>query len=225
MIRGSDAHGRPSRWTGALMAPALVVALLGPAPGAGGGTPPGRSAQAVPPPVLLRTATAELVRGFVCVRPRGAPRCEPLVGARTIPLGSFLDATRGFVRITTADGRGGFQSAIFWAGPFLLSQARSGQVGLTLSAGPARRCPVAGGATAAVTRRVRRVWGNGRGRFRTRGRFGAAAVRGTRWLTYDRCDGTYFRSTAGTVLIEDFTRRRDVLLRAGRSYLAPPVRP
>jgi hypothetical protein len=218
---------RPAAASAAVAAAVMAATLAGalPALGVGARTPPGRTAQALPPPVLLRTATAELVRGFVCVRPRGAPRCEPLVGARTIPFGTFLDATRGTVRITAANGRGGFQSANFWAGPFVLSQARSGQVGLLLSGGPARDCPDAGGASAAVSRRIRRVWGNGRGRFRTRGRFGAAAVRGTRWLTYDRCDGTYFQSTSGEVLIEDFTRRRNVLLRAGRSYLAPPVNP
>ena len=37
---------------------------------------------------------------------------------------------------------------------------------------------------------VRRLWAQGKGRFRTRGRYSAAAVRGTNWLTADRCDGT-----------------------------------
>ena len=37
----------------------------------------------------------------------------------------------------------------------------------------------------------RKLWGDGRGRFRTRGRYGAATVRGTKWLTDDRCDGTF----------------------------------
>ena len=38
---------------------------------------------------------------------------------------------------------------------------------------------------------IRRLWGKDRGsRFRTHGRDSVATVRGTRWLTTDRCDGT-----------------------------------
>lgn len=74
---------------------------------------------------------------------------------------------------------------------------------------------------AARKRRGRRgLWSNGRGRFRTRGRHGAASVRGTRWLTEDRCEGTFFRVTRGVVTVEDFARDRTVTLAAGDSYLA-----
>jgi hypothetical protein len=69
---------------------------------------------------------------------------------------------------------------------------------------------------------VRQVWGNGKGRFRTRGRYGAATVRGTRWLTVDRCDGTLFRVAQGVVQVNDVPRRRQVTVRAGGSYLARP---
>jgi len=54
-------------------------------------------------------------------------------------------------------------------------------------------------------RPVRRLWGNGRGRFRTAGRYSAATVRGTWWLVEDRCDGTLTRVRRGEVEIEDFT--------------------
>jgi len=45
-------------------------------------------------------------------------------------------------------------------------------------------------------------------------------VRGTLWLTADRCDGTLTRVTRGRVAVHDFRRRRTVLVRAGKSYLA-----
>jgi hypothetical protein len=45
-------------------------------------------------------------------------------------------------------------------------------------------------------------------------------VRGTRWLTEDRCDGTLTRVTNGAVVVRDYKRRRNVLVRAGHSYLA-----
>lgn len=79
-----------------------------------------------------------------------------------------------------------------------------------------------GSATVASHRRRGRrgLWSNGRGRFRTRGRHGAASVRGTRWLTEDRCEGTFFRVTRGVVTVEDFARDRTVTLGPGDSYLA-----
>jgi hypothetical protein len=60
-----------------------------------------------------------------------------------------------------------------------------------------------------------------RGSFRTRGRFSAATVRGTRWDTVDRCDGTLTRVYAGVVVVTDVRRHRQVVVRAGHSYLAP----
>ena len=58
------------------------------------------------------------------------------------------------------------------------------------------------------------------GRFRTYGRHSHATVRGTRWLTEDRCGGTLTRVASGAVAVRDRIRRRTVLVRAGRSYLA-----
>jgi hypothetical protein len=76
-------------------------------------------------------------------------------------------------------------------------------------------------ASAARTRRVRKLWGRDRGgRFRTHGRHSEATVRGTRWLTVDRCDGTLTRVTKGAVSVRDLVRHRTVLVRAGHSYIA-----
>jgi hypothetical protein len=71
---------------------------------------------------------------------------------------------------------------------------------------------------------VRRLWGNGRGRFRTRGRYSSATVRGTKWLTEDYCNGTLTRVAkrprTNRVVVRDQVRRRNVTLRAGRAYFA-----
>jgi ferric-dicitrate binding protein FerR (iron transport regulator) len=69
---------------------------------------------------------------------------------------------------------------------------------------------------------VRQVWGDGQGRFRTAGRYASATVRGTNWLTADRCDGTFVRVRRGVVQVRDVPRRRQVIVRAGSSYLARP---
>jgi len=87
-----------------------------------------------------------------------------------------------------------------------------------------RRCGArsSGDATAAgLSRRtIRRVSANARGRFRTRGRNSSATVRGTKWDVIDRCDGTLTKVSRGRVVVRDFRRKRNVLVRAGKSYLA-----
>jgi hypothetical protein len=45
-------------------------------------------------------------------------------------------------------------------------------------------------------------------------------VRGTIWLTQDRCDGTLTTVKRGTVSVRDLKRRRTVSVKAGHSYLA-----
>jgi len=71
---------------------------------------------------------------------------------------------------------------------------------------------------------VSRLWGNGDGRYRTTGRHSAATVRGTIWLTEERCDGTLTRVTRGVVAVRDFRAGRTVTVRAGQSYLARAIR-
>ena len=67
---------------------------------------------------------------------------------------------------------------------------------------------------------VRQLWGNGKGSFRTRGRYASATVRGTIWLTSDRCDGTLAKVTRGRVQVADLVKKTSVLVPAGKSYLA-----
>jgi hypothetical protein len=65
---------------------------------------------------------------------------------------------------------------------------------------------------------VRRLWGRGVGRFRTRGRYAAATVRGTIWLTEDYCNGTLVRVVEGAVSLRDLVAGETVIVRAGSSY-------
>jgi hypothetical protein len=96
---------------------------------------------------------------------------------------------------------------------------RGGNFGRCGRAAASRAAQRAG---ASRVKRVRRLWGRDRGgRFRTHGRHSHATVRGTRWLTEDRCAGTFTRVTNGAVVVRDLRRRRSVVVRAGHSYLAP----
>ena len=69
---------------------------------------------------------------------------------------------------------------------------------------------------------MRQVWGQGKGSFRTKGRYASATVRGTFWLTADRCDGTFVRVRQGVIEVNDVPKRRVVTVPAPRTYLATP---
>lgn len=181
--------------------------------------------QVQPRPVLGSTANLSPVSGVAFVRTPAATRYRRLVVGRTLPVGTSVDARRGKVRVTSVKyRRGPLQVGDFFAGAFTVRQgAGPGAVTEILAVGgdfsDCRFLPAIGMARQAqVAKPRRRVWGNGRGRFRTRGRYGAATVRGTVWLTVDRCDGTLFVVRSGVISVFDFALRRTVVVRAGRSY-------
>jgi ferric-dicitrate binding protein FerR (iron transport regulator) len=57
-------------------------------------------------------------------------------------------------------------------------------------------------------------------RYRTHGRTSVATVRGTRWATTESCGGTRTTVAQGSVVVRDRGARRQVVVRAGHSYLA-----
>jgi hypothetical protein len=132
------------------------------------------------------------------------------------------------VEIVIANGRGGFDRATFSEGVFTLSQTVGTRpiATLTLVGGNFKGCPRAakGGAARAAGlsrgRSVRHLWGNGSGSFRTKGRFSSATIRGTKWLTDDRCQGTLTRVTIGAVTVRDFVKRKNLALKAVKTYFA-----
>jgi hypothetical protein len=192
--------------------------------------------------VLGRFVNVEPVKGLVTVAvakssasSRGARasqkglRFVPLSEARQIPVGSYLNTRKGTVRLLAA-GRG-TQRGDFAAGLFQLRQARRGKdrgvTELRLKGSSFKRCAAKRSTKRAAAsrrrlsrRRVRRLRANAKGRFRTRGRYSSATVRGTAWTTTDRCDGTLTKVTRGVVAVRDFRRKRTVRVRARHSYLA-----
>jgi hypothetical protein len=180
----------------------------------------------VPPPVLGKNVSVAEVSGSVRVAAPGTTRFVPLTGGKRIPVGSLVDTNDGTVRLTSAvNAAGSIQSANFSRGVFKVRQARrAGAVTeLGLMGGSFDSCAPGKLADSARRRRsIRRLLSSGRGRFRTRGRYSASTVRGTKWLTVDRCDGTLTQVLQGAVTVRDFARDRNVVVRAGRSYLASP---
>jgi DNA-binding beta-propeller fold protein YncE len=190
---------------------------VAPPPADTGGSTPAQE----PVPDLGETLVAEPLSGTVRVRVAGTRRFVALASVSELPLGSTLDTRRGRVEVATERRRRGrVQRGVFRSGLFTVRQRASANY-LTdlILRGSLRSCP-RGSATAA--RRTRRLWGSAKGRFRTRGRHSAGAVRGTRWLTVDRCDGTLTIVREGTVAVRDFGLRRTVVLEAGERYLARP---
>ena len=73
---------------------------------------------------------------------------------------------------------------------------------------------------AAKKKKKRRLWGNGTGRFRTKGKHSAATVVGTKWLVQDRCTSTLTRVARGRVRVRDFVKKKTVLVKRGKKYIA-----
>jgi hypothetical protein len=121
----------------------------------------------------------------------------------------------------------------FGGAVFKVTQTRSGpNKGLTtlslvenISGAPSTAsCKAKGSAVrahAALSSRVlQTLRSRGSGRYRTRGRYGSGTVRGTKWTTTDRCDGTLIAVQQHSVLVTDFIKHITILVRAGHHYLA-----
>jgi uncharacterized repeat protein (TIGR01451 family) len=194
-------------------------------PNAGNNSVTVTNAVALPPPVPGKTENVAPTRGTVTVKLPGSSTFVPLTGPKQIPTGATIDTTNGAVTLTSSEG-----SSLFYAGKFTVGELKANRGGTRhitvaiLAGGSFAACPKVRKAkrapAAADARVIRRLWSNAKGRFRTKGRFASAAVRGTLWVTEDRCDGTLTRVRRGVVAVTDLKTKKTVIVRAGRSYLA-----
>ncbi|MBE2316811.1 hypothetical protein DVA67_012580 [Solirubrobacter sp. CPCC 204708] len=176
----------------------------------------------VPTPVVNRTIVVGPTRGTVKVKLPGANRYLDLDATRGIPVGSTVDTRKGRVTLTSIPRPGAPpETAVFYDGLFRVTQSR-GITNLTLTE-PLARCPRNARASAAAAKaKKRRLWGDGKGAFRTSGKYSAATVRGTKWLVEDSCAGTLTRVTQGSVRVRDNVRKRTIVVRPGKPYTARP---
>jgi hypothetical protein len=202
-----------------------------------------------PPPVPGKSVVAKVVSGQVFIKLPGSGRARasgpakgfvPFQGAANIPVGSQLDTKKGRIALTSAADTGGAktQTSDFYQGIFQVKQTLpkkkpSKPTALTTDIVmkgqiPRSQCaPLKGGARAAATKKKKgpkavlgKLWGNGKGKFRTNGKYSAATVRGTIWLVEDRCEGTFTKVVRGTVRVRDNRRKKTVTVKAGHTYLA-----
>ena len=194
-----------------------------------------------PPPVRNQSAVVTAVQGTIKVKLPGKKSRKLRVRGENVPLGTIVDASKGRAAIATVNRRGAKpQSSWFYDGAFSVTQ-RGGTRPITdiklraprflalcgtgaASAGAAR----AGGLVSRATRRRKRskrvvssLWGDGKGNFRTTGRNSAATVRGTKWLTQERCDGTFTRVVRGVVKVKNLRTGKVITVTGGHSYLSP----
>jgi hypothetical protein len=166
----------------------------------------------------------------------------PFNGAANVPVGTQFDTKHGRVALTSAADTGGkrTQTSNFYSGIFAVKQAlpkkkSSKAVALITDLvlkgqTPRSECaPLKGASAAAVDAKKKKkgpksvlgkLWGNGKGKFRTTGKYSSATVRGTIWLTEDRCDGTLTTVRRGIVRVFDRKRKKTVSVKAPHSYLA-----
>ena len=170
----------------------------------------GPARAAVPPPQQGATVNIEPTSGRTFYREPGQAHRSRLTTEIQVPVNTIVDASNGQMGLTSANG-----AADFHGGAFVVREPKTQHVTqLFLAGGKPRSC------TAGSTKEIRQLWGDGKGRFQTRGRYAAATVRGTKWRVEDRCDGTFVTVVRGVVAVRDFRLGRTVLVRAGQSYLA-----
>jgi streptogramin lyase len=177
-------------------------------------------------PVLGGSVVLAPTAGQVLIKPKGAKRFVPLTAGILVPVGSVVDTTRGTVKLTSArGGRGKTQTGEFHDGVFEIRQQKKGDgyTDLILRGGDFKSCGKVTRRAFAVARMARKakrkLSGKDKGgRFRTRGRYGSATVRGTEWLTADYCDGTLVSVHTGSVAVRDKARKKTILVTAGKSY-------
>ncbi len=169
-------------------------------------------------PVAGKSVEAEPVSGKVLVKLPGSKKFAEL-DPSVIPNGSEVDTRHGVVEITRSDGG----TAKFYDGVFKLSQA-GGVTTATLS--EKLDCRPAGrkARAAAKKTKTRKLWGEGKGKFRTRGQYSAATIRGTKWYVQDTCTSTVTKVKEGVVEVRDEVKKTTKILRKGKSYTARPKR-
>jgi hypothetical protein len=154
-----------------------------------------------PAPRLGRTVVLKPAGGKVFVKQPGKKPFR-LTRATAVRMGTQVDTLHGKTSLTSKKAGKGTQSGVFSQGAFKVTQRTSdGMTDLTLTGGDFGVCTanrVFGKPLTAAANKRRRLFGRAHGRFRTRGRNSSATVRGTDWLTEDRCTGTVIENKSAS---------------------------
>jgi hypothetical protein len=174
-------------------------------------------------PVPVKKFNATTSDGNVTIKVPGSNTFVTLGPGAQIPVGTIVDTRKGRVTlVAAADKKGNTATADFFDGLFKVGQTKGKKPITELSLVEKLSCKGAGKAATAAKKkkRKRRLWGDGHGKFRTKGSFSSATVRGTKWLVQDTCSTTTTRVKRGRVAVRDFVKDKTVLVKAGKTYVA-----
>lgn len=196
-------------------------------------------AVAVPPPppaekpVVRQTTNLELDSGDVFVKVPGSSEFVKLTAGMLVPIGTVIDAREGKALLTLANKDGSLYEGIFWDGIFQVIQGSGDKPVTTMKLRDDLVAKASGFATASSAAELERslfaytakkrgkkkngLWGDGKGKFKTSGKGGSAAVRGTRWYVANYANGTLFKVSKGSVTIDPI-RGKNFTLKAGKSF-------
>jgi hypothetical protein len=164
-------------------------------------------------PVPAGSVGVDEIAGTVLIRDPKTKKFVPF-DEKLLKTGAELDTRKGTVEITNPAG----EKAKFFDGIFKLSLTPN-LTTLTLS--EPLDCSKKRKARAAAKKpKTRQLWGDGKGKFRTKGSYSAATVRGTKWLVKDTCTTTLTDVRVGTVLVDDLVKHKKIMLRAKKKYTA-----
>ena len=180
---------------------------------------PTPSATPTPTPVPNQSVVAQPASGTVCVKRPGSSTCVPLTAGQSIPLNSTVDTRKGTVEITaSADRQGEVLRRHLQGHPEgRHHRPRAGR-------DARRRARREGGKRRREQAQEAQAVGRRQGQVPHQGKYSAATVRGTKWLVEDSCAGTLTKVDQGVVQVHDNVTRKNVTVRAKKSYTAKPKR-
>ena len=139
-----------------------------------------------PDPVEGQSVGAKPVGGQGARQAAGQRRSSCRSIPSVIKHGTEVDTRKGKVEITALGRRRRPSSTTASS-----SSRQSGGITILTLTEKLTGCPKAKTARAAAKKpKTRKLWGDGKGKFRTRGQYSAATIRGTKWLVQDTCTTT-----------------------------------
>ena len=180
-----------------------------------------------PPPAPGQVNLLPSGAGGQCVAVVGGAGCKPLEFGQQLEIDDvlYINPKQSKVQVQFQAGAAQFYGGRFDVKEVATQGGKPVLVMRLVGGNIKKKCATGNRATAGVssqekTKPIRRLWGKGKGRFRTRGRYSSGTVRGTNWLTTDFCDGTETRVVTGVVSVFDFVTKKTIMLKPKQSYFA-----
>ena len=173
-------------------------------------------------PGVRKNVNLEPESGTVKIKEPKSKRFHVMKEGEQVPIGTIVDTRKGRVTLIAAASKTTTATAQFFDGLFKIGQTKGKKptTVLTLTE-KLTGCKATGKAsTAAKKKKKRRLWGDGKGRFTTKGKHSAATVVGTKWLVEDRCTSTLTKVARGRVKVRDFVKHKTVFVKKGHRYIA-----